>query len=209
MFESESNNSTKKILEWVSKKTDSNYAIIDASDFKDKFDGIKKISQLNEKLKKEFETKPQRTFLFIENLDRINNINTQKEIIYAGFKNFLDNTSKHSHNTIVISTKSSSKFNSIISGINRSSLEVKVDKTFMQAKHLGYNTILSEINEIKSTTKEIKILSIKSIYKDSIEKIQILPKKLEEIKAKNYEKKLMKEKQKLIKNIENTIKKFN
>lgn len=168
LIESESDDVSKKIFEWLVKRTDSNYAIINTTDFKNKSNLLDEMSQIAKISKKEFESSHRRTFTFIENFESCGIRTPENKKIIGALKTFLDSCSKDFYNTIVISTNDSSKLDSIVTGPHRFQVKAKLDKSFLQDANLGYNSILKELSEIISSGKEIKNLSISSFIRNLI-----------------------------------------
>lgn len=168
LIESNSADNSKKIFEWIVKKTDSNYSRIDASSFKKKSDLFSKLMGISIKSKKQFDKTRKRTFTFIDNFESCAISKKENYSIIGTLKNFLDTNSSDFHNTIVISTKDSTKLDPILSADHRFQVKVKVDDAFLKHDKFGYSAILKEISKFKSTGKELKNLSIGFIFNNLI-----------------------------------------
>lgn len=170
LFESESSDVSKKVFEWMTRKTNSNYAVIDASAFGNKPRLFKMVNILAEKSKKEFMTDHKRTFTFIENFDNCATPDAKNESIIGALKSFLDDCSSFYHNTIVISTKDPSKLDAIVSGAHRFPVKIKLDKEFLNDKKFGYESIVKELANIVATGKKLTVISFESIIHSLIKR---------------------------------------
>lgn len=174
LIESSSSDESKKMFEWIVKKSDSNFAIINAAEFKNKMDLYKAITNIAKKSQKEFEKNNRRTFTFIDNFEYCATTNNDNKGFVGALKIFLDTCSVDYHNTLVASTPDVSKLDPIVSGVHRFQVSVKLDKQFMQDNDFGYNTVLKEIPRFKITGKEIKDISFNSMIKRTFGKIKRL-----------------------------------
>jgi len=174
LIEAESTEHSKELFKWIIKKTNSNYALIDANSFDDKADLFKTIENVSKKAQKEFERTRTRTFTFIDNFGNWTTPKEENHSIIASLKNFLDTSSTEFHNTLVVSTKDPSKIDPIISADHRFQVKVKIDEAFLQHDQFGYNSILKEIAELKAIGRELKDTSIRSLFKGLAKKIKTI-----------------------------------
>jgi len=152
LIESNSDDVAKKVFGWITKKTGSNYAILDAQECENKSGLMSLLTYVSEKAKKDFDASRVRTFTLIENFDSF--VHAQNEVndkTYKFFKEFLSKCSELYNTTIVAVTKSGSKINET----NGPSFNIKLnlDSVFMQDKRLGYDSILNELIELKTLGK--------------------------------------------------------
>lgn len=166
LIESESNEHSKRIFEWITKKTDSNFSLIDAASYEDKSDLYNMIVSISQKAKKEFEKNQKRTFTFIDNFEHCAFPTEENFAIIGSLKGFLDTCSSVDHNTIVVSTTDQSNLDHIVSNHHRFQVKVKIDEDFLNDKKFGFNSIFNELIELKSTGKELKMSSFELLIKN-------------------------------------------
>lgn len=171
LIESKSREYSKKLFEWLVKKTNSNYSIIDASLSSNK-DLFKIIMNAAQKAQKEFEINRTRTFTFIDNFINCATPKEENYSIIGALKNFLDTCSVEFHNTLVVSTDNPSKLDPIISADHRFQVKVKIDDAFLKHDQFGYNSILKELANAKYTGKEIKPSLFRAIHNGFIKIIK-------------------------------------
>jgi hypothetical protein len=152
LIESDSDDVAKKVFGWITKKTGSNYAIVDAQECENKSGLMSLLTHVSEKAKKDFDASRVRTFTLIENFDSfVPAQNEANDSTYKSFKGFISKCSELYNNTIVAVTKSGSKINETNeSGFN---IKLNLDSVFMQDKRLGYDSILNELKELKTLGK--------------------------------------------------------
>lgn len=156
LIESEDSDTAKKVFEWLVKKTDSNYAIIDAAKFNDKLGLHRAVNSIADKSQKNFESNFNRTFTFIDNFDDFAILdNKSEDIIFKGFSKLLSLCSEQYHNTIVVVTKNSVKLDSIHTDGLNFPIKIKLNSDFLQDKKLGFESILNELKTLKSDNKNI------------------------------------------------------
>lgn len=175
LIQSKSEKFSKKVFEWMVKKSDANYAIIDANSFtKEKL--FKILNGISEKSKKEFEKTGKRTFTYIENFESCASPKLENETIIGGLKTFLDDCSKENHNTLVVSTINPTNLDPIVSGAHRFPVNVNLNDEFLEDKVFGFDSIIKEIPDLKSTGKPLKIPFVDLLFnstKKSIKQLQV------------------------------------
>ncbi len=170
LIEADSTEQFKKLFEWIVRKTDSNYATIDASSFENKADLFKTIINISKKAQKKFESTGRRTFTFIDNFESCAIPKEENYAIIGPLKDFLDTTSTEFHNTLVVSTKDKSILDPIVSADHRFQVKTKVDNAFLMDDKFGYNVILKELETLVAKGKEIKDTSIDYLFKRAIKR---------------------------------------
>lgn len=164
LMESDSDDVAKKIFGWITKKTGSNYAIVDAQEFENKSGLMSLLTHVSEKAKKDFDASRVRTFTLIENFDSF--VPAQDEAhdtAIKSFKEFLSKCSELYNNTIVALTKPGGKLNEI-NGFNFN-FKLNLDSVFMRDKRLGYDSILNELKELKTLGKNHLFSAFEGLHK--------------------------------------------
>lgn len=164
LIESDSDDVAKKLFAWITKKTGSNYAIIDAQECENKSGLMSLITYISQKAKKDFDSSQVRTFTLIENFDSfIPAQNEANDSTFKSFKEFLSKCSELYNNTIVALTKPGSKVNEA-NGLNFN-IKLNLDSIFMQDKRLGYDSILNDLKELKTLGKNQLFSAFEMLHK--------------------------------------------
>lgn len=165
MIKSQSDDYAKKIFEWIVKLTDSNFAMINAAKIQDNPKLLlKMLNKIAEKSEKDFTINQRRTFTYIENFENCSMPNLQNERAIGILKDFLDNCSQDSHNTVVVSTTDFTKIDPIVAGAHRFPVKVHLDEEFFKDTPLCFASVLQDITEAKSNGKKISYSSIAYIF---------------------------------------------
>lgn len=154
LLESESNDVGKKVFEWMTKKTGSNYAIIDAQEFQNKSGLTSLLTHIAQKSKKDFDSSQVRTLTLIENFDSfIPSSDEKNDSAFKSFKEFLSKCSEFYNNTVVaIAKQQVASSTDTTKGIDFN-IKLKLDGLFLQDKRLGYDAISNELKNLKALGK--------------------------------------------------------
>lgn len=163
LLHSKSNDVPKTFFEWIVKKTNSNYSIMDAADFQDKSGLIKMINYVAEKSKKAFELNRSRTFTFIDNFNSCANVCSENKPLVEPFENLFKNISEKYHNTIIAFAEPSRLYPSIVKN-EHFPLKISLDEDFIQDKRLGYQSIIEDLKNLKTEGKNFLFLSFETLH---------------------------------------------
>lgn len=149
LIETDSDVAAKKVFEWITRKTGSNYAIIDAQECGNISGLMSLLSHVSQRAKKDFDSSKVRTFTLLENFDSfIPSQNEANNFATTSFKEFVSKCSELYNNTIAAISKPGNKSNEI-KGLNFD-IKLKLDSIFIQDKRLGYEAILTELKNLKT-----------------------------------------------------------
>lgn len=166
LLESKPSEAPRKITEWLAKTTNSNYAVVDVSEFKEnrpRF--LKRLTDLAQKAKKDFDKTKRRTFTFIDNFWYYASPSNDNRPIIGALKSYLDTCSTEYHNTIVVASEDPAMLDPIVSADHRFPVKVKLDSEFMSHNNFGYPSMLKEIKEAKSAGREFKPPLISRLFR--------------------------------------------
>ena len=152
---------SRTILSWITKKTNSNYAILNAKKYKTESDFFEALSDISDQARDNNKKTNRHTFTLVSNVEKF----TQKENsqIIPYLKSFMDTTSRDYSNTIILSTKDSTKLDPILTAKHRFPLKMKLAWNFLFVREYGFRTMLSNILRTKAERTKFKASLSKQI----------------------------------------------
>ncbi len=145
---------SKIILSWITKKTNSNYAILNAKKYKTESDFFDALSDISEQARNYNKQTNCHTFTLINNIEKFTRKKNSQIIPYL--KSFMDTTSRNYSNTIILSTKDSTKLDPILIAKHRFPLKMDLTWNFVFMKKYGFRTMLSNLLKIKAKRTKFK-----------------------------------------------------
>ena len=131
---------SKLILRWITKNTNSNYAKINAKNFKTEEEFFEKLNSVSELAQNEHNKTGSHTFTLITNIEKF--VNEKRTSLVPYLKNFMDTTAQDHFNTIILSSKKAENLDSILTAKHRFPLKINLSSKFLFMRKYGFLSML-------------------------------------------------------------------
>ena len=150
---------SKLILRWITKNTNSNYAKLNAKDYKTEEDFFEALTLISEKSRREHAVTNKHSFTLITNIEKF--LKRKNSPLIPFLKSFMDTTATDNFNTIILSSKKSSQLDSILTAKHRFPLKLDLSLKFLVKK---YSFLSMLLKTFKTGTNRKNLKKLKLAY---------------------------------------------